>query len=50
MKAWLNDNRLESIKMLLMFKLCNGDEKKWNTDIADNHKNKMIKLLNDDYN
>ena len=45
---WINDGRLESIKMLLMFKLCGDDKSKWNVDIAKLHGEAMAKLLQED--
>ena len=45
---WINNGRLESIKMLLMFKLCGDDKSKWNVDIAELHGKAMIKLLQED--
>ena len=45
---WINDGRLESIKMLLMFKLCGDDMSKWSVDIAKQHGEAMIKLLHED--
>ena len=37
--------RLESIKMLLMFRLAEGLESKWTTDIAEKHGREMHDLL-----
>ena len=48
-KDWLSRKSLESIKMLLMFKLCGGDdEAKWTPTVADEHGEAMLKLLTDD--
>lgn len=49
-RDWINDShgRLESIKMLLMFKLCGGDESRWNVEVAKSHGEAMVKLLQDD--
>lgn len=45
---WINDGRLESIKMLIMFKLCGDDKSKWNVDVAKLHGEAMVKLLQED--
>ena len=45
---WINDGRLESIKMLLMFKLCGDDKSKWNVDVAMSHGKAMVELLQED--
>ena len=45
---WINDGRLESIKMLIMFKLCGDDKSKWNVDVAKSHGEAMVKLLQED--
>ena len=47
---WINDNdgRLESIKMLLMFKLCGDDKSKWNVKVAMSHGEAMVELLRED--
>ncbi len=48
-RDWLNSNKnLESIKMLIMFSLCDGDESKWTTEIASEHAEKMIEILKND--
>ena len=45
---WINDGRLESIKMLIMFKLCGDDKSKWNVDVAKLHGEAMVKMLQED--
>ena len=45
---WINNGRLESIKMLLMFKLCGDDKSKWDVDIAKSHGESMVRLLQED--
>ena len=49
-RDWINDShgRLESIKMLLMFKLCGGYESRWNVEVAKSHGEAMVKLLQED--
>lgn len=47
-KDWINDGRLESIKMLLMFKLSDGEETKWTPKVAKEHGERMMELLKDD--
>lgn len=45
-----NEGGLESIKMLLMMKAANGDEKQWNEDIAQKHGEQMFEFLKLTYN
>ncbi len=47
-KDWLDSGRLESIKMLLMFKACEGAEEKWTTELAKTHGEAMLELLKAD--
>ena len=47
-KDWLSAKRLESIKMLLMFKVSGGEEAKWNIENMQTHEEKMIDLLQQD--
>ena len=44
-KDW---NQLESIKMLLMFKLCDGDKSRWEPKVSKKHGEDMIELLTAD--
>ena len=47
-KDWISDRRLDSIKMLLMFKLSDGEESKWTPKIAKEHGERMLELLKND--
>lgn len=38
--------KLESIKMLLMFKCAGGNENEWTVDVMQKHEEEMLKLLN----
>lgn len=44
-KDWLSAKRLESIKMLLMFKISGGNDAQWNIENMKTHEEKMIDLL-----
>lgn len=41
----LRNNNLESIKLLLMFKLAGGQESGWTIKAMENHESEMFKLL-----
>ena len=47
-KSWLSDGRLESIKMLLMFKQCDGNKLEWTPVAAKQHCDRMVRLLEED--
>lgn len=44
-KDWISSGRLESIKMLLMFKIAEGNENKWTVKNSESHAEKMIAIL-----
>ena len=46
----LRNNNLESIKMLLMFKLAGGQESGWTVKTMQDHETKMLSLLNGEEN
>ena len=43
--AWIRGGRLESLKLLVMFKLASGRQDGWTVDIAENHRNAMLNML-----
>lgn len=45
--AWIRAGRLESLKLLVMFMLSSGQQDGWTVDLAEKHRDQVLKLLKD---
>ena len=45
--AWIRAGRLESLKLLVMFKLSSGQQDGWTVNLAEKHRDQMLGVLKD---